>query len=98
MVPVGKRAVVVPRLVCASGYAGGECEIEEWDGEGWDLIGEYARADSVDGVVAVTTVRRRLAGAGGGWEVEVEVIGTEEGAVRTAWVGESSSWAGWDPT
>lgn len=57
----------------------GEVTAREWDPE----VGssdEYALADQVDGIIAITTIWRPAA-----CEVEVDVLGTEPGAVQAAW-------------
>lgn len=57
----------------------GKVTSREWPVEK-ESADDYATADQVDGVIAVTTVWRP-----GAREVEVDVLGTEPAAVQAAW-------------
>lgn len=62
----------------------GQVTARTWEVRDDGGVDVYAAADSVDGVVAVTTIWRP-----GAREVEVDVLGTDPGAVQAAWESEA---------
>ena len=72
-----------PTLIWASGSVVGgvvgPVTTREWEPE-VESADEYAREDAEDGIIAITVTWRP-----GAREVEIDVLGTEEGAVAAAW-------------